>query len=335
MAFQLRFLAAALLLVCCAPANAAQIVKLATVAPEGSHWHSALREIEQSWEELSGGAIDVRIFAGGIAGSDSDVVRKLRIGQLNAATLDNFGMSEISADSLALSVPMTFRSNEEYLYVREQMRPSIEAALDERGFKVLTWSDIGWAYFFSRSAVVHPDDLKTLRLGTLGNQTTIVDAWRAAGFRPVATTYPELLTALQSKLVEAIITVPAGALAFQWYRAAPHMTDLPIAPVPGALLITNDAWNKIPADLRPRFLEAANRIGAAAEADLPGLERDAIDAMKARGLTIHAVPAPALTAWEERAGVGADAIVGSTVPAAAYAEVERLLKEYRGLAGAQ
>ena len=318
-----------------APVHARQVVKIATIAPEGSHWHNAIREVEVAWEEISGGEIDVRIFAGGVAGSEADVVRKMRIGQIHGATLANFGLADIAVETLALSVPFIFRSDAEYNYVRDRVRGDYEALMEAKGYKVLAWSDIGWAYLFSRSPVTQPDELAKLRLGTVGSQTTVVDAWRAAGYRTVLVSLPELLPSLQSGLAEAVFSVPAGALAFQWYRAAPHMTDIKISPVPGALVISTRAWDRLPENLKPQLIAAAKAAGQRSEDVLPSLEKEALEAMAARGLKIHPVAPSESQIWEKRAVDGRRAVIGSTIPKDAFDRVLELVAEYRANTGGQ
>ena len=65
----------------------AQSIKLATLAPEGSPWHNILRDMAEEWTRASSGKIRFRIYPGGVAGDEPDMVRKLRIGQIQAAVL--------------------------------------------------------------------------------------------------------------------------------------------------------------------------------------------------------------------------------------------------------
>lgn len=73
------------------------ILKLATLAPEGTTWHRGLRELGDRWTEISGGAVQVKIYPGGVAGNEESMVRKLRIGQLHGAALTNAGMMLLGA----------------------------------------------------------------------------------------------------------------------------------------------------------------------------------------------------------------------------------------------
>ena len=101
----------------------------------------------ETWHEASGGRLDLRIYPGGVAGDEPDMVRKMRVGQLHAAALSGGGLSKIAPEIQALQMPMMFRTDEELDYARERIAPTLEAALEAKGFKVLSWTHAGWVYW--------------------------------------------------------------------------------------------------------------------------------------------------------------------------------------------
>src|SRR5436190_14447865 len=135
-----------------APPAGAQpvLIKMATLVPDGSSWHLILKETADKWRTLSSGSVTVRLYAGGVAGDDPDVVRKMRLGTLNAGVLTSVGVAEIDKSVYALGVPMMYDSYEEVYYVLEKMRPRLEAGLESKGFVVLNWADGGWVHFFTQ-----------------------------------------------------------------------------------------------------------------------------------------------------------------------------------------
>ena len=164
---RLALMGAALGWLAVGPAGAAAqqvVVKMATLVPEGSSWHLVLKEAAEKWKAASGGRVTVRLYAGGVAGDDADVVRKMRLGTLNAGVLTAVGLAEIDRSVFALGVPMMYSSYEEVDYVLAKMRASLEAKMEAKGFVVLNWLDGGWAHFFAQKPVAKPDDLKGLKL---------------------------------------------------------------------------------------------------------------------------------------------------------------------------
>ncbi|MBW1770194.1 MAG: TRAP transporter substrate-binding protein DctP [Deltaproteobacteria bacterium] len=142
-----------------APAHSL-VIKLGTVAPEGSPWHDAILETAQKWKELSGGRVTVRVYPGAVAGDENDMLRKIRIGQLHATALTSSTLIEIVPDIEAISLPMLVRTDGELDYVIEKFGPEFEARLAKKGFKVLNWSSTGWVYFFTKEPVTTPEDMK-------------------------------------------------------------------------------------------------------------------------------------------------------------------------------
>jgi len=307
----------------------AEIVKLATLAPEGSPWHDALRDMAEAWKADSDGEITVRIYAGGIAGDEPDMVRKMRIGQLHAAALSGFGLTRIATEVQALQMPMMFCSTPELEFVRERVRPEIEAIFEDRGFKLLTWSDAGWVKFFTQSPVVHPDDLKPQRLFAWAGDTAHIESWKDAGYQPVPLAATEIHAALQSGLINAVPATPIAALSFQWFGLADNMTDLRWAPLVGGLVVSTRSWARVPNRLRPRLLELAREAGARMSAQIPELEAQAVAAMQRHGLTVHPVPPEIVREWEIRAKAAYPELVDVIVPADMLAKVETLRAAYR------
>jgi TRAP-type transport system periplasmic protein len=326
---KLAVLATAVLLAAAA-ASSAQTIKFGTLAPQGSPWHAIAQDMAKDWKTASSGKIDVLIYPGGIAGDDPDMVRKLRIGQLQMAGLTGVGLSQIVPEVAALQMPMLLTTTAELNYVRGRVTADLEAMLEARGFKLLAWADVGWVHFFTKQPVKHPDDLKAEKLWVWTGDTTYLEAWKSSGYQPVALPATEIFTGLQSGLITAFSTTPLAALSYQWFPKANHMTDLRWAPFVGALIITTRSWNTIPEPLRPALLESAKRTGQRVQTLVEKLNADAVKAMEGRGLTVEPVSAEQTAIWEQRVNTLAyPKVVGTAVPAEMFAKVQQFRDEYR------
>src|SRR5262249_24630082 len=178
----------------------------------------------------------------------------MRIGQLQAAALSGAGLHQIIAEIQALMMPMMLRSDAELDYVRDRIAPELEELLEAKGFKVLNWGDAGWVRFFTKKPVIRPDDLKPLKLFVWEGDPAEVDRWKACGFQPVPLAATDILTALQSGLIEVVPTTPIAALSFQWFGLAPDMTDIKWAPLVSATVISTRTWYALPEALRAQML---------------------------------------------------------------------------------
>ena len=309
----------------------AQTIKLGTLAPEGSVWYVAVRDLAEEWKRISNGAITVRIYPGGVAGDGNVMVQKMRVGQLQAAALTAGGLSSIAAEMKVFNTPMLIRSDEELDFVRTSLEPELEALAEAKGFKLLAWSDVGWLYLFSKTAVRNPDDARRLKMWTSAGDATWEAALKDAGYRPVALPPTEIHMGLQSGLIEALAAPPVMALSSQWFGVAKHMTDFRWAPLIGALVISAKAWEKFPAEIRPQLLEAARRITAKAQDEVRRFESEAIAAMQAYGLEVHAVSQEAAEIWEREIRDTYPKIIGRSIPADIYHEVTAQLESYRSI----
>lgn len=312
---------------------AADTLKLGTLAPEGSPWYEAIRDIAEAWTAESGGALEIRIYGGGVIGDEPDMVRKMRIGQLHAAALTGAGLSRIAPEVQALMIPLMLRSDEELNYVRDHLHERLAGIMAERGFILLTWGDAGWVHFFAQKPVVHPDDLKPLRLFTWAGDDAVVESYKRCGYNPVPLAATEIHTALQSGLINAFPTTPIAALSFQWFGLAPHMTDLNWAPLVGAVVITKSAWDRVPDELRPKFLAAARSAGKRLQARVRALGEDAVEVMQQHGLTVHHVPPEIAEVWEQVSRACYADILDQLAPIEMVREVERLRDAYRATQG--
>jgi TRAP-type C4-dicarboxylate transport system substrate-binding protein len=324
-------IAAAIAIALHVTAASAETIKLGTLAPEGTPWYRHLRAMTDAWEAASGGRIKVRIYAGGLAGDDSAMVQKLRIGQLQAAALTGEGLTAIVADIAALQLPMLYRSDEELAYVRDRIAPKFEAMLEERSFKLLAWGDAGWVHFFAQRPVIRPTDLKPQKLFIWSQDSAYLEAWKDAGYQPVPMAVTDIHAGLQSGLINAFTAAPVAALSFQWFALAPHMTDLKWAPLVGGLVVRAQDWQRIPAELRPVFTAEARSMAASIRAELTGFGAEAVAVMRKHGLQVHAVPEEIEREWERDVRAGYPRIIGTLVSPWAAAEAERLRDEYRAL----
>ncbi|MDX1814826.1 MAG: TRAP transporter substrate-binding protein DctP, partial [Thermodesulfobacteriota bacterium] len=192
------------------------IIKMATIAPEGSSWHRVLLDMGEEWKKVSGGKVALRIYPGGVVGDEEAMLRKMRVGQLHAAAISGMGLTFLDRSFYALHVPMMFASEEEFDYARSKISPQLEKILEGKGFIVLNWGDAGWVRFFAKDPFTHPSEMKAMKLYLGAGDAMLTQLYKEAGFRPVPISIVDMLPSLQTGLVEAFNAVPLAALAFQW-----------------------------------------------------------------------------------------------------------------------
>jgi len=307
----------------------AQVIKIGSIAPDRSPWNDALKEIAREWETITKGQVKLKIYPGGIAGNEEDMIRKMKVGILGGAVLTNIGLIKIEPDAFVLTTPFMFHSEKEMAYVLERLNPILEKQIQEKGFKVIIWTMSGWLNFFSKAAVLYPQDLKKQKLAFSTGEPAMEQAWKKSGYNIVPNDLKDLMMALQSGMVDAFYLPPLVAGSGQYFPLAPHMCSLKIAPLVGGMVIVDKIWERIPENFIQPMLEVVKRVSAKLAGETDSLEKKALDSMKKNGLIIHEAPADSLSKWKEAANKGMDELIGKVFKREIYEKMLQILQEYR------
>ncbi len=322
-------LALALLVILCAQPSPAQTIKIGSLAPAGSPWDDMLKRIGADWARASNGTVRLAVYPGGIVGDEPDMIRKMRIGQLQGAAMTGAGIGRIYRPVLSVGFPMLVRSDEEMDLLLERMSPALEAGIEDKGYQLVAWSTSGWIYFFSRRPVVRPDDLRAQKLWMWEGDPDELATSTTLGFHVVPLKATDVMIALQGGMIDALCVSPIAAAVYQWFAAAPNMLGLKWIPLYGGLVITKSAWDLIPADLRPALLASAR--ATAREMNAANLEGDrrAMEVMRTHGLTVTDPSAADLALWEDVARSAAGRLVGRMFDRESYEKAVRELQAIR------
>jgi TRAP-type C4-dicarboxylate transport system substrate-binding protein len=305
-----------------------QTIKLATLAPAGSPWHKVLMDMGSEWDQGTSSRVKLRIYPGGIAGDDPDMVRKMRINQLHGGALTVTGLGAIDPTVNLLTIPMFFDSFEEYEYVLEKMTPLFTEKIEARGFILLLWVHGGWVHLFSKEPVHSIGELRSVKLFTWAGDESMVQMWKMNGFRPVALAATDVLTGLQTGMIDAMPTTPLAALSMQWFTKTPYMLEPGVAPLPGGVVISKTAWEKISVADRQILLASAARAEERLSREIPQRDREAIDEMRERGLTVNHFEPEQAKELRIVARQMADSMRGR-MSKEAFVEIKRHRDEYR------
>lgn len=310
-----------------APAAGETIIKLATLVPEGSVWDKALREMGANWQRGSGGRVSLRIYPGGVAGSEHDVLRKMRIGQLQAGSLTTVGLEQLDDSFKVLTVPLFYDSYEEFFYVLDGLAPELERRLESKGYVLLHWGHAGWVHFFSRRPMRSIEDLRQLKIFVTAGSEEMIGWWTRNGFKPVALSPTDIMTGLQTGMIDVLPTTPLAGLSLQWFRQTPYMHELGLAPLTGATIVSKRVWDRLEPGDRTRLREAARDVESRLVEEIPRQDEQAVTEMKARGLEV--TTSSDLPEWEKAAEEFGASMRGSMVPEEIYDRANELRREFR------
>lgn len=300
-----RSLALAAALALPATADAASVIKFATLAPDGSTWMKVLGELSKDLEKESGGKLKFKFYPGGVSGDEKDVVKKIRIGQLHAAGFTGVGLGDIAPETRLLDAPWLFRSRSELEAVRAKFAKELNAAVEKGGFVLLGWTDLGSVYVFSKNPIAGPEDMKKEKMWVWEGDPIAQAAYRALGVNPIPLSIVDVMQSLQTGMINGVYGPPLGVVALQWHSKVKHIYPVPLAESTGAVLVSKKFVDGLPADQRALLLElSAKHLKRLNE--LTNAENDkALEALKKQGLDLASDPGPSTRRRYEELGAAA------------------------------
>ena len=307
----------------------ATVIKLATLVPEGSVWDKAMREMGASWTTATQGRVTLRIYPGGVAGDEPDVVRKMRLGQLQASAVTTAGLASIDPAFHIFNIPMFFNSYPELYATLDALEPVLRKRLEDKGFVLLSWGHGGWVYFFTKAPVSDAAGLKKTKLFVWAGDEQLAQQWKTLGFNPVALAVTDMMTGLQTNMIDAYPSTPLIGLTLQWYRQTPNLMGLGLAPLVGGLVVTKSSWMKISEADRNKILATTHKLEKRLEVEVPRQDTTAVIEMEKRGLKTNPVKPADVPAFSAIADQFAAGIPGSRVPPEILAAARKARDDFR------
>lgn len=289
----LFFLLSALIffsLSCFSECIAANKIKFATVAPKGSIWVKCMEDLDRRLRSKSKGKIGFSIYAGGIAGDEIDVLKKIRIGQLHCAAFSGVGITEILPMWRVLDLPFMFRNIDEVKAVHAELKKLFTDEFRKQGFEYLSWAEVGDVHLFSQKEISSRDDLKGLKIWTWSGDPVSKKTFTVMGSSPIPLSITDVTTSINTKMIDTVYAPPVGALSMQWYDGMKYMTALPITHSTGAILISKSYFDKIPRELAELLQHEVKISMARLAVDLDNQTKESIEIIKSKGLKIIPVP---------------------------------------------
>lgn len=267
-------------------AQAAQTLKIATVAPDGSIWMTEMRASAERAEKATEGRVKIKFYPGGVMGNDATVMRKIKLGQLQGGALTGSELSAYSKNAQLYGLPFLFNDPSEIQPVREQFDRYIQRDLNEAGFAVLSMTGVGFAYLMSSDNVSDRESLESRKVWVPQNDVIAERTFRAGGVSPIPLPLPDVFTALQTGLIDTVANTAAGAIALQWHSKMRQLLDLPLSYILGYVVVDERSWKKISeadqAATLQAFAEGSKRI----EAENRRSDSSALDALKQLGVKV-------------------------------------------------
>jgi len=251
----------ALIIVCTLQLSAQQYtIKFATLAPEGSTWITVMKEYDQVVRKESGGRLGFKIYAGGVAGDERDVLRKIRLGQFQSAGITGVGIGEIAKSARILDAPFLFKNHAEVDYVLERYDAELRKDFEAGGYVLLGWAEVGFVYVFTNTPVAKVDDIRKVKMWQWEGDPVAEATFKAFGINPIQLSITDVLTSLQTGLINAMYISPYAGVSLQWYTATKYMLDYPLTNSSGAVVLSKRDFDRMPPDLQEILLRNGKQL---------------------------------------------------------------------------
>ena len=312
-----------------APAEAVE-VKIASLAPEGSAWAKILAEGGKKIGERTAGRVTIKYFFSGSQGDERDVVRKMKLGQIDGSALTAVGLGLIKGDVRVLELPFLIKNNQELDYVRDKMAPDFEKQFADAGYVLIAWGDVGWTHYYSNREIKSKDDLKAVKMWAWTDDPIVRAFFKRMDINGVPLGVPDVLPALQTDTINACYGSPLAAVALQWYTKVKFATTQTITYSIGALIVRKEKFAEISPEDQKIMKEEGLALGQKLMATVRRDNERAANAMKKSGVTFVPTP-PELSAELEKAGQGVweDLSGGKLYSDELLAKVKRHLADIR------
>jgi len=243
-----RIISLLLLVLMALPVSARNMTfKIATAAPDGTLWMQEIRAAAAKIKTRTDGRVEFRFYPGGVMGSDKSVLRKIRIGQLHGGLITGGGLATVYSDANLYNLPFLFRSYDEVDYIRQRMDPILIAGLKNKGYVSFGFSEGGFAYMMANKPLHGIKDLKGLKVWIPEGDEISQAAFEAAGISPLPLPLADVLTGLQTGLIDTVAASPVGAIALQWHTQVSYLTDAPLMYLYGSMMVKRRVFEKLSA----------------------------------------------------------------------------------------
>ena len=230
--------------------EAAVQLKIATLAPDGTTWMNIMKKMANDISARTGGEVKLKFYSGGVMGDEGDVIRKMRFGQLHGGGFTGRGLGEILPEERVVELPFLFDSYKEVDCVQQKLHTHISEAFARKGFIFLGWAETGFVYVFSNKPIRKSADLNGVKMWMWEGDPLAKALFKANGIVPVPLDLPNVLTSMQTGLIDAVYSTPYALVALQWHTRVKYMIQTKLTYASGAILVSRKEYDKLSSDAK-------------------------------------------------------------------------------------
>jgi TRAP-type C4-dicarboxylate transport system substrate-binding protein len=305
------------------------LIKMATLAPEGSSWMKTFNTLNTEVMKKTENKVQFRIYPGGVLGDEMDMLRKLKIGQIQGVALTSAGLSTLFKEMDVLQIPFLFQTYEEVDTVLKKMDSFFRKGFEDNGYVLLGWSEAGFVYLMSTLPISSVADLRKAKVWIWEESPMSKAIFDEAGVKAIPLTVPDVLVGLQTGLVDVVYVPPTGAISLQWFTKIKYMTDVPLVYLAGGVVVKKDIFKQISQSSQNFILESFQQHLDQLKIITRNENRDAVKVMVKNGVKIITPSKDQIDEYKRLSHKALGHIRGQTFSNKVLDEVTSLLESYR------
>jgi TRAP-type C4-dicarboxylate transport system substrate-binding protein len=306
------------------------IIKFATVAPEGTTPMNVMKEYDAAVRKESGGRLGFKFYTGGVAGDEKDVLRKIRIGQMQAGGFTGVGLGQVAPEVRILDTPFLFHNTAEIDYIYDKFTPEFSKDFEQGGFVFLGWAEVGFVYVFTQKPIYSVEDMKDVRAWMWEGDPIAEASFKVLKLSPIPLSITDVNSGLQTGMINCVYSPPYEIIALQWFTKVKYMLDVPLSNSSGAVLVSKKFFDSLPQDLQQIlvkdgqiYLPKLTQLGR-------GDNQKALKTLESKGITItHPKSSGELSYYYQTGEDARQMLVGKLYSSDLLQRVESALEQYR------
>ncbi len=292
-----RGVALLLALACCAlPGAGGQVaqagekklvLKFATLVPPSGRSRRQAKKAVKRLQERTEGRVTARVYWSGAAGDEKTVLRKMRVGQVDASYMGLEIIRQFVPQAMVLGAPNTFTTYKQIDAVRDELTPEFNQIAYQKGFKILGWGDIGTLRIFSVKPIRRMKDFRAQRPWVYVESPLLKEFYNIVGCKGVPVGLIDVYSALQTGLIEVVWGSALTATLLRWHTHTKYVSR-PVGLLQGAFILRRGFWDALDARDRQAMLQMAKED----RTELQDFARDLDETIYKRLLKRGLVPVP-------------------------------------------
>lgn len=305
------------------------LFKIASLAPEGSVWVDSFKEFAREVTEKTGGEVGFRIYPGGVMGDDRAMYRKIRVGQLHGGGFTMTGISDIVNDFRVMAIPFLFKSYAEVDLASSALQPLFSERFEAKGLQFMAMTEVGFVYTFSDRPRVTIEDLRQAKTWAPSNDPLTAAFLESLGVSPIALSIPDVLSSLQTGLVNTAFNSLYGSIVLQWFTKAPYVTDQPYGYAYGVFLLSKKAFDRLTDAQKQIVTEAANRYFPDLIMKTRKSNQDSRGVLESQGVEFVATTDEIVAELEKHRDAAIEKLIGKAFSQEIYDALNAALTQHR------